>query len=619
MLIDRLWRGQPGKYFCISTKTASKKWMDNFFIEREFKKIPAFLEDHKHSDIYFCPHGFNTKDRIKASAVLPNMLWADLDEVDPSTCKIKPTIAIESSPGRYVGLWITDKPVSEDLNRRLTYYIGADKGGWDITQVLRMPGTMNHKYDSKPRVKIKWTDGPSYKVDELEERIPAPRKKLNGHAAGLDAVELFKKYQKLFSPWCRRELLNGRPSHGKRSEVLWKLEQELIEKGLSTEEALILLKASPWNKFRGRQNEDEQLRRELDKAIDNHMVNGHDHKFMNGDEGGPRLIFKPMDEVEEENIDWIWYPYLARGELTILEGDPGLGKSYLAQMVSSGLCDGKKLPCVKKFLPTTGSVLYCDIENSSGTVTKKRLVLNGTKHLERFIQCEEPFSIEDEECMDELCTFIEKVKPVLVVFDTINTYLGKADAFKGHEAQQTYARFREIAHRYHCAVMTLRHLTKSSKERALYRGQGNIAFAGLARVIITVGVMPEEEETRVMAVTKINVARIPKALSFNIHELPDTLKEKDRSKFEWGDFVELTSDEIIISKPGGKNNDKEVAIKFLSDQLDEGPVNEDKIRRMADARSIGKRAINQAILELGITKKDGLWSMPDQAASTLSH
>src|SRR5690606_1870011 len=103
------------------------------------------------------PHGFTKPERNKNFAAIPKLLWADLDEADPRTCAIKPTIAIESSPGRFAGLWLVDAPMTEEINRRLTYFLGADKSGWDLTQVLRVPGTNNYKYNSNPRVRILWT------------------------------------------------------------------------------------------------------------------------------------------------------------------------------------------------------------------------------------------------------------------------------------------------------------------------------------------------------------------------------------------------------------------------------------------------------------------------------
>jgi hypothetical protein len=271
-IIVSLWKQQSGKFFCLSTKDPeTKKWRDKFFHRDELYKVDKFLNDNRGRDIYACPHGFSRERRLKPYAVPPKLLWADLDERDPRKIKIKPTIAFESSPGRYVGLWVTDRPVTEELNRRLAYFLGSDKSGWDFTQVLRLiSGTINHKYEAEPKVKIVWRDGPEYTIAEIEKRLPkdaAP----GDSGQESDAAAVFKKYERKLPHWVRRELVGGKPVPGKRSEMLWKLEQTLIEKGLTTGEAFLLIKSSPWNKFAGRRDEDDQLRRELEKAVNHHF------------------------------------------------------------------------------------------------------------------------------------------------------------------------------------------------------------------------------------------------------------------------------------------------------------------------------------------------------------
>lgn len=628
MIVARIWRAQPGNWFCVSTKSASKKWKDNFFERSRISEVAAFIDDHRDKDIYFCPHGFTEPHRRKEFAVAPRLLWSDLDEVDPGKVKVKPTIALESSPGRYVGLWLLDETMTEVLNRRLSYAIEADRSGWDFTQVLRVPGTINYKYKSLPRTKILWSDGPTYKLKALQKTLPRVNDEaVVGDGDVGDSAEVYKTWENRIPHWCRRALNSkDEASVGKRSEMLWKIEQTLIEIGMSRDEAFILVKASSWNKFAGRRSEDSQLKRELDKAVNKHMGGngGGEKKAPVEREGG--IIFRNMDEVEEEDIDWIYYPYLARGEVTIIEGDPGLGKSYLSQMICAHINDGKAMPSVKKMPTVSGKTVYFDMENSAGSVTKKRLIGNGLKHLERFVQCEEPFSIDDEDAMDEIYDWFEKHRPIVGVFDTMNTYLGKADSFKGPEAQQAFMRWRELAMRFRCSVVILRHLTKSGKERALYRGQGNISFAGVARVIITVGTMPgDEDDTRVMAVTKLNVARIPKALTFSIHELPDTLKERDRSKFEWGEFVDLTSEDILKPEEGevkGRGGDREAAKEFLEAILEEGPVELRKLERMAQARSISEKALRRAADELGVKQEEkdrrAIWRLDDPPADDQS-
>lgn len=610
MLITRLWKAQGGKYFCISTKSASKKWHDEFFSKSEFKEVQEYIDDNRDKDLYFCPLGFTKRSRMKEYACLPKMLWSDMDEANPSKVKVKPSIAIESSPGRFVGLWLTDKPVTEELNRRLTYFIEADPSGWDLAQVLRIPGTKNYKYISQPRVRTLWIDGPEYDLKELEKKLPELDDAEDED--GGSAADILHEYENKLPQWVRREILNGKPTEGKRSEMFWKLGSTLLEAGMTRSEAFTLLKASPWNKFSGRRNEDEQIRRELDKSARRHLKSGGKTE----EPSKYKFLQESMEEVEEENLDWIWYPYLARGELSILEGDPGLGKSYLAEMAGGHFVDGIRLPSVKKLPKVKGKVAYFDIENSAGTVTKKRLTENGFENLRDYYQDEQPFTIDNDEHKIAVMDAIEKLKPILVVFDTLNTYIGKADIHKSSESQQALGWFREIAQRFNCSVLVLRHLTKGTKTAAIYRGQGSIAFAGLARVVMTVGVVPDDPDTRAMTVTKINVTKPPKALTFYIEELPDTVKSQDRSRFKWGEFVDLTSDEMLSAAPE-KDTSKGEAQGLLRDMLSDGAVSVEKLERAAEARSISIRTLHRAADEIGVVKKQSgfgkekvsLWSL----------
>jgi hypothetical protein len=620
MLIVRLWRSQPGKYFCISTKSANKEWKDTFFSKSQFGEIADFIETNRDKDIYFCPHGFSERRRKENCSVMPTLLWADLDEANPKEAAIKPTIAIESSPGRYVGLWVIDKPLPDKrINQRLSYFLGADKGGWDLTQVLRVPATTNYKYTSTPRVRVLWSDGPDYKLSDILKKLP-DREEEEEYSSE-EVLKLYREYEKSLPPWVRRELLNGKPSPGKRSEMMWKLVNSLIEAGVSRDDCFTLLRASPWNKFKGR---DDQLRREIEKSTGTKLKSPKKREEEAEDnEGEYQFLTKSMAEVEEENTDWIWYPYLARSELSILEGDPGVGKSYLAQIISGSLVEGRRLPTIKKGQKVTqGKVAYFDLENSAGTVTKKRLTGNGFENLTDYFQDEQPFSIDDDNALEAVYRALERIRPTMVVFDTINTYIGKADTYKSSEAQQAFNEFIMIAKRFNCAVVVLRHLTKGGGSKgspAIYRGQGSIAFTGGARMVLTVGRHPEDPETRVMAMTKNNLAPLPPAITYSIIKLPDTLKSQDRSRLKWGEFVDLTSDDILGVVV--KQTEKEDAVDFLNTILAEGPVSVEKIQGVAESRSISWRTVQRSAETMGVVKrqrgfgkdKTSVWSLPEKA------
>lgn len=614
MLITDIWSEQPGKFFCISTKSGAGKWKDHFFSREEFGNIRQFLRDYDDHDIYFCPHGFNRRARRKEEAVLPSLLWADLDHANPTHMKPKPTIAIESSPGRYVGLWKLDETMTEELNRRLTYHVDADHGGWDVTQVLRFPGTRNYKYRSQPKVRTLWSDGKEWKVSRLDKMLPAEDPEAEGE--NLSAADVFEQYENKLPRWVRRELMAKKiTGRADRSEMLWKLENACVEAGMSLEEAFAVIKRSAWNKFAGRRNEDDQLRRELSKVVQNQFKEkpkGSDKRYGKSDqeesdeEREPRhfLKFESMDEIKEEQLDFVWRPYLARGEVSILEGDPGLGKSYLAMMIAGSIATGRRLISPYKGSPKTlGTVCYFDVENAAGSVTKPRLVQNGYEDFSgRYHVVQQPFSIDDDEAMDIIYEELERIKPSLVVFDTLNAYIGKADTHKASDVAQAFGIFTGIARDFNCAVLVLRHLTKGSGS-AMYRGQGSIAFAGTARVVISVGVDPEDTETRAMAITKMNFAKAPQALTFRIEE-----RDKGRSEFVWGEFVNLSSQEIMDAAATARAEGKQGqgiqdAMEFLEGTITDAAIDVEKLYRMGEKRSVSKKMIDRAAQKMNVKKK----------------
>lgn len=611
MLITDLWAQMPGKFFCISTKDGADRWKDHFFTREEFGTIKQFLRDHDDCNIYFCPHGFNRRVRQKSEAVLPNMLWADLDFADPRGMKPKPTIAIESSPGRFVGLWILKGEMTESMNRRLTYFLDADHGGWDLTQALRFPGTKNYKYSTQPKVRILWSDGPTYSIKRIESYLPPEEETADGEH--LSAAEVFENYQDKLPRWVRRELVAKKiVGRNDRSEMLWKLENACIEAGMSLDEAFAVLKGSAWNKFSGRRNEEGQLRRELAKVVENQFkekpkgankLHRKSDEEESQDEKKSMFVIRPMQDIEEEKIDWLWYPYLARKTLSILEGDPGLGKSYMAMIVSASIAEGLRLPCVLKGKPKAhGPIVYFDIENNAASVTKVRLKYNGFDNLGNYYAVEQAFSIDDEDAIEEIYEHLELIKPILVVFDTLNTYIGRADTHKASEATQAMGMFKRIADDFNCSVLLVRHLTKGSGS-AMYRGQGSVAFSGSARVTMCVGVDPDDHETRVMAIVKGNLAPDPGGLAFRIEARP-----KERSEFLWEGFNKLSAQEVMDASTeartkGKEGNGMQEAMEFLEAQITSAAIDAEKLYRMGEKRSITRKMLDRAASKMGVKKK----------------
>lgn len=601
--IQRILRQSPGDYFCISTKSRSGIWRDNFFERKNIRDAANFaISKGETHHVYMSPQGYNERRRHKHHAIEPHLLFADLDECDPRTLTIKPTIAIESSPGRYVGYWFTDKAIDEELNKRLAYYIGADVSGWDFTQVLRVPGTVNIKYDDNPKVKLLWDNGPRYQVSRIRKMVPKIRNSKK-EIVVRDATDVYETYEKHMPRWLRKELTNPKVQVGKRSEVIWKMANELLELGASKDEIFTLLWNSEWNKHAERRGGERQLEREIDKIMGNHVAGA---KKKSKEKNGKRFHIVTMAEVEEEDIKWYVPRMIAPGQTTIFEGDPGVGKSYFLMWLAIHFCDGKHLPWQDKHDPVEKlRVVYCDMENAAGSVTKVRLNDNGIENPQNYVQFQEPFSVDDMESVEAFeKDVIEEFKPHIVIIDPINLYVGGADTYKASETQQALQVLKGMAEDHGFALILVRHLNKSPSGKALYAGGGSIAFAGVARVIATIGWHPEETDMRVVACTKNNLSPFFGSLGYTIHPLPDTIRHKNRSRLIYEGRVDYTSDDIV-----GTSNKKDDTAKFLAADLirdlmdDEGHVNYHTALKQGESRSITENSIKRAATELGMIKK----------------
>jgi hypothetical protein len=254
-----------------TTPGAPGNWQDKAFKvgPGALAEIKTWLEIHPEEmyDIYFCPLPFKDtikrkKDKVKSS----RLLWSDLDNITPEQIeKLRPSLLWESSPGSFQGLWILDQTMSpegaEHLNHKLTYYIGGDPSGWDLTQVLRVPGTINHKYAALPRVSA-FTPGPEYKRVDIEERlkeihIEAKKADLQGKLVDitgwerLDPSGVLKKYANLMSLNLKQLIAIKRElaTFGKRSDNLWKIYCGCAVTCMSPAEMYSLVKHSNWNKW----------------------------------------------------------------------------------------------------------------------------------------------------------------------------------------------------------------------------------------------------------------------------------------------------------------------------------------------------------------------------------
>lgn len=250
------------------------KWYEQWYEWPNDKElIFAWIKEaNKEASVYWSPLVFPKATRKSAHETTSLWAWADLDDVDLRKIKPKPTLLWASSPGRYQSLYRLNKAVDaktlEEVNQRIAHASKADPSGWDAGQVLRVPGTINHKYDDKPRGKMYKPTRAVYRLTALR-RLPLPQQYRNGEISVKeeDFTAVLSKWQDVIPMEAWHLLEESHVEKGERSTKLWSLIRSLAESGLPASAIFSLAKGSSMNKFRGRSDEDERLRREVAKAI----------------------------------------------------------------------------------------------------------------------------------------------------------------------------------------------------------------------------------------------------------------------------------------------------------------------------------------------------------------
>lgn len=569
----RFWSRQPGAWFCYATAVRAPgakkltKWREHWH-NRPGEPPPQ----SPGVELYFCPHGFKANRRVKENAVPGNWLWADLDAVDPQTVRWRPTVAWETSPGRYAALWrLTAVPTYElweSLLRGMTQSCGADAGGWDPTQVLRVPGSRNWKYPGGPRGRMLWDDGPVYPLSALPRAV--------AESASVAASSLYTELEPLIPVEARRLLMATR-AVGDRSRVLWRLESMLLEAGLAVEDVKQLCMGCVWNKFKDRP---EQFEKEFERLLKRRVAVSNVVREL--DEG------IDLSEVKPEKVQWLVENYIPLRALTLLEGDPGVGKSFLLASLFAGVTrTGRWLGTNVK----TGKVMYFTFEDDAETTIQPRLAYAGAD-LKKVRLFDHSFSIPDKQ--DWLEKLVEAYQPRVVVFDTVLNYFGAGDMFKGNEVAHVIGFLRYLAYEYSCSVIAVRHLTKQGGRSALYRGQGAMNFVGLARSVLTIGEHPEdvleEYPRKIMAVTKMNLAAKPPARVFDIVTHTGGV---GRVVFEGVSTV--SADEVVEGSVKEKRSSAKEVIKTM---INGEWMLRSEIEKQCEARSISLSTLSRALREL---------------------
>jgi len=394
-IISKAWGRQRGyAFFPTIAGTAKDKkerimsYRENeaFLWPRDRAKIITHLDAHRDDDVYWCPSLFEMPKRKMELAMDEHALWADLDEVDPhSLDEYPPTIAWETSPGRYQCLWIVGIGDIQGAswigheNQKMTYYVGADVSGWDTTQLLRLPTWNNHKpeyrVDGKaPRGKLLWQDGRRYLADEFGDLPEVP----SGVGDVAEILEDEVQHVDWHAVWGRvrlkvskrvREFVKAREATGDRSDVLWEIERELADAGCTVTEIVAIVRNSVWNKYEGRADELRRLTTEAAKAVAQRPTEITEQIREELDRPKPANLFSLVANLKPAS--WLVRDVLTEGAVGFIAGQPKTFKSWAGLDLALSVASGQ--PFLGHFLvERPGPVLYIQEEDSSPLV-KQRL------------------------------------------------------------------------------------------------------------------------------------------------------------------------------------------------------------------------------------------------------
>ena len=309
------------------------------------------------------------------------------------------------------------------------------------------------------------------------------------------------------------------------------------------------------------------------------------------EENKTELKLIQMSEIETEEISWLWFPFIPYGKLTIIQGDPGDGKTTMVLNLAAKLTKGETfdegMDCRELV-----NVIYQTAEDGLADTVKPRLESAGADCTRIMVidESDKSLSMVDERIEEAL----KATNAKLLILDPIQAYLGGGmDMNRANEARDMTKRLGALAEKYKCAIVLIGHMNKAGGTKAAYRGIGSIDFYAVARSVLLVGRIEGEPDKRAMVQIKNNLAAFGHSKAFELSE----------DGFRWIGDYEITADEVL----GGvapKVNKQDRATALLKELMkDRRIIPSNEIFEMAREEDISKRTLENAKQSLGIKAK----------------
>ena len=286
-----------------------------------------------------------------------------------------------------------------------------------------------------------------------------------------------------------------------------------------------------------------------------------------------------MNDVEQTEVDWLWYPYIPFGKLTIVQGNPGEGKTFFAMQLAAACTNQKFLPDMEPFEPF--NMIFQTAEDGLGDTVKPRLLSSGAD-LQRVLvidDTENPLTLAD----DRIEKAIRENNARLMVIDPLQAFLGaNVDMNRANEVRPVFRKLADIAQSTGCAIVMIGHLNKASGTQSTYRGLGSIDIAAVVRSILFVGKVKDDPTTRVIVHEKSSLAPPGQALAFSLG---------DQKGFRWIGAYDISAEDLLAGGDGTKAELKqEQAMKLIYEFL-------------SDGREVSVAELNKEAIERGISER----------------
>lgn len=330
-----------------------------------------------------------------------------------------------------------------------------------------------------------------------------------------------------------------------------------------------------------------ELNNSENKVIDSDLSDDLNELLNEEDDVDVKILC--LTDVKEEEIEWLWFPYVAFGKVTLMHGNPGDGKTFASLKIASQCTRGEALPGNVKLPPI--NIMYQTAEDGLGDTVKPRLRATNADTDKVFTIDDggKPITLTDP----RLEKAIKTVGAKLLIMDPIQAFVGAGvDINRANEVRAVLTPLCEMAQRNKCAVILIGHLNKARGLVSICRGIGSMDFTATVRSVLIVGRYKDDPSIRIIVHDKSSLAPEGDSIAFRL--------DGETSSFEWLDGYEnVTADDILIASRGSKTHkstklDKAVAeIEKLCNEPNK-KIHTSTIDDACFALNIHKRTIEEA-------------------------